>query len=249
MELSTIRNPAVGLTPDACRFALQPIVGIQGSEAPGRASAQWHEALIRSGPEHETYSPSALVEFLYGDGGHVQTDVEILDRLTGWLRTCPVPTRLSVNVHPDSLTHTRFMIAALKALESVQAAGHRLCFELVEFGHCRERHRLIENANQLRNRGATIALDDFGSRLNFFDLCAAGIVDIVKIDSSVTRGIDQCRNKQAIARGIATLADGLEAEVVAEGIETEQQLSLVRELGIAYGQGYLFCKPTLEEAI
>lgn len=249
MELSTIRNPAVGLTPDACRFALQPIVGIQGPDEPDRGPAPWHEALIRSGEAHGMYSPGALVEFLYGDGGHVRTDVEILERLTGWLGMRQTPTRLSVNVHPDSLTHTRFMIAALKALESVQATGHRLCLELVEFGHCRERHRLIENANQLRKKGATIALDDFGSRLNFFDLCAAGIVDVVKIDSSVTRGIDRCRNKQAIARGIATLADGLEAAVVAEGIETEQQLSLVRELGIAYGQGYLFSKPALEEGI
>lgn len=249
MELRPIRNPVAALTSDECRFALHPIVGIQGAGGPGRACGDWHEALIRPGPEHSMCTPARLVEVLYDDGGHVQTDIEILVRLTGWLAARAKPTRLSVNVHPDSLTHTRFMIAALKALEAVRANGHLLCLELVEFGHCRERHRLIENANQLRSRGALIALDDFGSRLNFFDLCAAGIVDILKIDSSVTLGIDLCGNKQAIARGIATLADGLEADVVAEGIETAEQLSLVGGLGIAYGQGYLFRKPTIEEGI
>src|SRR5699024_8872838 len=155
----------------------------------------------------------------------------------------------SINIHPDSLTRRSFVATALDALQSATGRGHTICFELVEFGHCADRAGMVGNANHLRRCGALIALDDFGSRLNFFDLCAAGIVDILKVDVSVTEDIVSDTNKQAIVRAISTLADGIGAQVVVEGIETNEQLNTVEALGASYAQGYLFQKPMIEEAI
>lgn len=247
MELSAAHNPVHRVMPSTCRFALHPIVSV-GANADEEAGLVWNEALVRPGVGFEHTSPSDLVEFLYANES-LETDISILKRLTGWLARQRTPQRLSINIHPDSLTRRPFMVAALEGLQSVMHGGHSICLELVEFGHCGDRASMVQNANRLRRHGALIALDDFGSRLNFFDMCAEGIVDILKVDVSVTDGIDRCTNKQAIVRGINTLAEGLGAKVVVEGIETQAQLSKLKEIGISFGQGYLFKRPIIEESI
>jgi len=95
--------------------------------------------------------------------------------------------------------------------------------------------------------GVLIALDDFGSRLNCFDLCAAGIVDLLKIDTRVVGGLVNDPNHHAVVRSIQALGEGLGARVVAEGIETVEQLKVLTATGIEYGQGYYFHKPELVE--
>lgn len=247
MELSTAQKPEFRVTPAACRFALHGIVPL-GKEAGTGRPAIWHEALLRPGPGHGNASPADLVGVLYANAA-LETDISILKRLAGWLAQQSTPQRLSVNIHPDSLTRRPFMVAALDVLQSIRRGGHSICLELVEFGYCNDRQEMVQNANLLRRHGALIALDDFGSKLNFFDLCAAGIVDVLKVDVSVADGVDRCPNRQAIVRGIKTMADGLGAGVVVEGIETEAQLSTITGLGVSHGQGFLFGKPAIEEDV
>lgn len=247
MELSTATRVDLRATQAACQFALHGIVELATNPG-GQPSPVWHEALIRPGAGFEMASPADIVEALYSDAA-LDTDISILNRLSGWLSRQSRPQRLSINIHPDSLTRGRFMRAALDALRAQRPGEHSICLELVEFGHCSDRQTMVQNANVLRRHGALIALDDFGSKLNYFDLCAAGIVDVLKVDVSVTAGIDSCRNRQAVVRGITTLADGLDAHVVAEGIETERQLSIIKDLGVSFGQGYLFNRPEIEEGI
>ncbi len=247
MELRTAQSPVYRAMPSTCRFALHPIVAV-GARVDDQPGIVWNEALIRPAVGFENISPSELVERMYANAS-LETDISILKRLTTWLSQRSSPQRLSINIHPASLTRQQFVATALDALQSASAGGHTICFELVEFGHCGDRRGMVTNANRLRNCGALIALDDFGSRLNFFDLCAEGIVDVLKVDVSVTDDIERSTHKQAIVRAISTLADGLGASVVVEGIETQEQLSTVQAIGVAYAQGYLFQKPMIEESI
>lgn len=247
MELSTAQNPVSRVLPSTCRFALHPIVALDGPSGQ-EADLIWNEALIRPAPGRDDITPSDLVSWLYQDDS-LRADVSIVNRLTRWLSEQRLPQRLSINIHPDSLTRRSFMIAMLEALQATAQQGHSICLELVEFGHCTDRRAMVENANRLRRHGALIALDDFGSRLNFFDMCAEGIVDLLKVDVSVTDGIESNTNKQAIVQGIKTLADGLRARVVVEGIETIQQLKVLKRLGVSFGQGYFFSRPIIEEGI
>lgn len=231
-----------------CAFAAHEIHALGGtSEKAFGESWPWYEVLIR--PHANVYpgSPGAFVDRLYRDRPPEVTDTEIVVRVVRWLATRDEPTRVSINTHPESLTRSAFVRAVLAHNRKVEALGHSICLELVEYGDCRERLLLVESAQRLRSHGVLIALDDFGSRLNCFDLCAAGIVDLVKIDTSVINQLHRDRNQRAIVESVKTLGNGLNARIVAEGVETEEELRVLCEIGIDYAQGYYFHRPEIVE--
>lgn len=234
-------------TVDHCAFAVQQIRALQPMERSFGVDRAWYELLVRPDSNCFIGSPGAFVDCLYRHRAPAATDIEVLDRAANWLADLPEPTRISVNVHPESLTATHFVEAVSRHQYSLAGQGHSLCLELIEFGDCSDRRTLIDNAQLLRRRGVLIALDDFGSRLNCFDLCAAGIVDILKIDSTLIAGLDRQPNQRAIVDCVSTLANGLDGCVVAEGIERSEELQVITEMGVAYAQGYYFHKPEIME--
>ena len=241
-----MQYPTLSATAEYCSIAVHEIHAL--GDAPDRFGAQrpWYEALIR--PHAASgWSPVAFIDKLYNQRPVVDTDLEIMERATTWLRQQREPTRINVNVHPDSLTNSLFVKSAIKHQRENILFGHSLCLELVEFGECNRKSSLIDNSRKLRAAGVLIALDDFGSRLNCFDLCAAGIVDFVKIDTAVICGLDRDPNQRAIVDCIQTLARGLKARVIAEGVETRPQLDTLRQLEVNFAQGFFFHRPQLLE--
>lgn len=230
-----------------CSFAVHEIRAL-GSEGTGfGADHPWFEALIRPHGTHRHWSPADFVDRLYLERPTLYTDLEVLARMGDWLLARRVPTRISVNTHPQSLASRRFVEQALQLQERAGAQGHSLCLELIEFGFSREKVALIENARKLRRAGVLIALDDFGSRINCFDLCAAGIVNLIKVHINFVRNVhvDDCQ--RAIVQSIRTLGAGLGAGIIAEGVETPEQVRALNEMGVEYAQGFLFHKPQLLE--
>lgn len=246
MTAQVMQNLLLTATAQHCAIAVHEIHAL--GEAPDRFGAQrpWFEALIRP---HATamLSPSHFIESLYSQRPVVETDLEILERAGAWLGTQREPTRINVNVHPDSLADQHFTKRAISIQKSNEGLGHSLCLELIEFGECARKTALVYNAHSLRSAGVLIALDDFGSRLNCFDLCAAGIVDLIKIDTTVICGLDRDPNQRAIVECIQTLARGLKARVIAEGVETRPQLDALRQLEVDFAQGFFFHRPKLLE--
>lgn len=241
------RHMSLTATVDHCAFAVQRIHALQSVGERFGDMWPWFELLVRPDPACFHGSPGEFVDCLYRYRPSAATDIEVLDRAARWLAEQPRPTRISVNAHPESLTARYFVEAVSRYQYALAAEGHSLCLELIEFGECRDRRTLIENAHLLRKRGVLIALDDFGSRLNCFDLCAAGIVDVLKIDSTLIGDVDSRMNQRAIIESVATLARGLGGHVVAEGIEREEEMRVLTELGVGYAQGYLIHKPEVME--
>ena len=246
MTAQVIQCTNLTASAEHCAIAVQEIHAL--GNAPDRFGAQqpWFEVLVRP---HATggWSPGQFVDHLYRERPVIETDLEILQRATSWLSRQRIPTRININVHPHSLTDALFVESAIKRQRENISRGHSLCLELVEFGECHCRLSLIENARKLRSAGVVIALDDFGSRLNCFDLCAAGIVDILKIDTAVICGMDRDSNQRAIVECVQTLARGLNARVVAEGVETQPQLETLRQLEVHFAQGFFFHRPEVLE--
>ena len=89
-----------------------------------------------------------------------------------------------------------------------------------------------------------LAIDDFGTGYSSFTHLREFTVDLLKIDLSFIRDLERSDHDRAIVEGILRLADSLNLDVVAEGIETATQRDLLRAMGCRYGQGYLFSKPT-----
>jgi EAL domain-containing protein (putative c-di-GMP-specific phosphodiesterase class I) len=106
---------------------------------------------------------------------------------------------------------------------------------------------MIEQLKRLGALGVRIAVDDFGtgysalSRLHHFP------IHIVKIDRSFIAGIERDRNKAQLVQGIVSLAESLDLDVVAEGIEHDEQAEQLREMRASHGQGYLFSRPVAPE--
>ena len=100
----------------------------------------------------------------------------------------------------------------------------------------------------LREAGCRVALDDFGTGFNSLTLVQDLPVTEIKIDGSFVKSIATDPNQRAVVAAIKVLADGLGMETVAEQIETPEQLEIVRDLGITYGQGFLLGRPEPYEA-
>lgn len=119
----------------------------------------------------------------------------------------------------------------------------RLVLEIVETAAIVRPDRAIETIERLRARGVRIALDDFGTGLSNLERLQKLPVDIVKIDRQFVEGLNRCGREEAILASVAALARGLDIDVVAEGVETEQQIDRLRELDLHFAQGFHLGRP------
>ncbi|MGY6588225.1 MAG: EAL domain-containing protein [Wenzhouxiangella sp.] len=229
---------------DQCSFALHRICSLGARRRVVFGGClDWFELLIRPGMALADQSPSAFIRGLYQQYRPCQADVLILERAVNWLKGCRRPTRLSVNVHPQSLLEDSFVLAAAQLWSELRDQGHSLCLELVEFADCQDRSRLETNLAALRAQGILVALDDFGSGFACFDLCAAGVVDVIKIDATLVRRFNQCSKRQAVVNSILALGGGIGAQIVAEGVEHADEARLLRTVGVGFAQGFYFHHP------
>jgi EAL domain-containing protein (putative c-di-GMP-specific phosphodiesterase class I) len=120
----------------------------------------------------------------------------------------------------------------------------RLCAELTEstlMSHASERP--IAMLDRLREVGVTLALDDFGTGYSSLSRMSRLHLDVVKIDRSFTSRMLHDESAAAVVDAVLRIAEPLAVTVVAEGVENDEQLQRVRELGCPYAQGFLFAKP------
>jgi len=246
MDAQVAHAAPLQATTDFCTFAVHEIRAL-GAEDGFGADRPWYEALIRPRGLHRHWAPGDFIDRLYLERPVLSTDLEVFRRVASWLVEQGAPTRVSINIHPESLTSRLFVETALEYQRRASQGGHSICVELIEFGRSREKSSLVANAQRLRRAGLLIALDDFGTRVNCFDLCAAGIVDLLKIDIGVTSAVHVDRHQRAIVQSIKTLGQGLGARVVAEGVETSEQADALKALEVDYAQGFLYQKPQLLE--
>ncbi|WP_019961738.1 EAL domain-containing protein [Woodsholea maritima] len=150
---------------------------------------------------------------------------------------------LSVNLSGASLSSPRWCTDLLGLIEDIRIDRKRLSFELTETHALRDIACATRTLEKIRKRGHMVALDDFGvgaAGLNYIRLLP---VDMVKIDGSLIRGSATLERDFIITRSIANLAHGLKIEVVAEHVETHDQVDMLRKLGISRLQGFLFGAP------
>ncbi|MTI43041.1 EAL domain-containing protein [Roseibium hamelinense] len=151
---------------------------------------------------------------------------------------------LSINFMPNAVYEPRACIrTTLAAAEKTGFSPNRINFEFTESEEISDPAHLQGIIAEYRRQGFLTAIDDFGAGfagLNFFANFAP---NIVKIDMELIRDINTIRTKRAIVRGIVSICQDLDIEVLAEGIETPQELEVLKGMGIKLMQGYYFAKP------
>ncbi|PNW54741.1 UNVERIFIED_CONTAM: hypothetical protein BEN50_00985 [Euhalothece sp. KZN 001] len=148
---------------------------------------------------------------------------------------------VSVNVSPKQLQDEMLVDQVKKAIESYQINPNCLRLEVTETAILEANAKSI--LEDLKAIGVKLYLDDFGIGESSLSRLYQLPLDVIKIDKAFVLGIPENRRKSAIVRTIITLADNLELDLIAEGVETEIQSQSLLEWGCQKGQGFLFSQP------
>jgi EAL domain-containing protein (putative c-di-GMP-specific phosphodiesterase class I) len=160
-----------------------------------------------------------------------------------WDRCGMGPLRIAVNVSPRQLQHDDLVGQVERALDEVGLAAERLELELTETALLLEDDAIGATLARLRALGIGLALDDFGTGYSSLSHLRQYPIQRVKMDRSFVRGITSDRGDAAVARAIIGLARELRLSVVAEGVETPEQLALLGSFGCEEGQGFHLGRP------
>jgi EAL domain-containing protein (putative c-di-GMP-specific phosphodiesterase class I) len=157
-------------------------------------------------------------------------------------------TRLSINFMPNAVYEPAACIRT--SLETARRVGfdtRRIMFEFTENERMVDTKHVARIIAEYKRLGFITAIDDFGAGHAGLNLFANFQTDLIKIDMEIIRGITDSTARQAIVAGILVMARTLDITIIAEGIETEAELSTLRDAGIDLFQGFLFAKPAVED--
>ena len=150
---------------------------------------------------------------------------------------------VSVNVSVLQLAAPGFVRTVRDVLERTGAAASGLCLEITESALGSDGGHLVAQLHELRALGLRISVDDFGTGFSSLARLRDFPVDELKIDRSFVRDMHLHERDRAIVRSIVALGSALRLTVVAEGVETSEQLAILRTLGCDAAQGHLFSVP------
>jgi len=157
------------------------------------------------------------------------------------------PARLSINFLPNAVYSPKACIQlTLKTASATGLPTERLLFEFTENEQITDPVHVAGIVAAYREMGFGTALDDFGAGHAGLSLLARFQPDLIKLDMELVRGIETSFPRRVIVSGIVRMCEALGITLVAEGVETEAELQVLRELGIRYLQGYHLARPALE---
>ena len=160
-----------------------------------------------------------------------------------WEREKIAPQRLSVNLSGLEVARTDLVERVDRVLRETGLRPMHLELELTEGVFLDHTEASTDKLSALRARGVRIAIDDFGTGYSSLSYLQRLPIDVIKIDQSFVRQIGNSEDSGAIVKAILDVAHSLGKPVIAEGIETEQQRTLLAEWGCDVGQGYLWSRP------
>jgi diguanylate cyclase (GGDEF)-like protein/PAS domain S-box-containing protein len=153
--------------------------------------------------------------------------------------------RVTVNVSPLEFTRADFAESVLRLLDEAGLGGHLLELELTEGVVMRDVEGSIRKMTRLRERGVRLSIDDFGTGYSSLGYLARLPVDTLKIDRSFVAELGINATARSFIEGMLSMAHSIGKRVIVEGVETEQQLATLRELGVDEVQGFLLGRPAL----
>ena len=157
--------------------------------------------------------------------------------------TWPGEQKVSVNVSARQVADPGLVDDVRRALEESGLAPERLQLELTESVLIRDIEAGVAVINDLRALGVQLALDDFGKGYSSLSYLKRFPVDTIKIDRAFVMGLPESREDVAIVSAVLGFAGAMDTAVVAEGVETDEHVAALLELGCEWAQGFHFFKP------
>ncbi|MCB1748934.1 MAG: EAL domain-containing protein [Gammaproteobacteria bacterium] len=155
--------------------------------------------------------------------------------------------RLNLNFMPSAITESASALSrTFDAAARCGLPGERIVLEITETQAIRDHRRFTAMINEVRARGVSVAIDDFGAGHSGLNLLANFQPDMVKLDMELVRDISRSGPRQAIVRAIIQVCFDLGIDFIAEGVESEDELLWFQDQGTTLFQGYLFARPAFE---
>ncbi|MEV4411740.1 EAL domain-containing protein [Catellatospora sp. NPDC049609] len=220
----------------------QPVVGLTGRRTVGL------EALVRwEHPHRGTLGPGEFIGLAEESGLIVPIGTQVVRQALAMAARWPTHAGLgpyvSINISARQFRTPGVVADLLRELDEAGLPANRLMLEIVESLLLHEEEDVWADLAQLREAGVRVAIDDFGTGYSSLSYLRQMALDVVKLDKSFVGEIAVSEQQRALVEGIVRLANTLGLEVIAEGIETQEQREILAEIGCPYGQGYLFSKP------
>lgn len=152
-------------------------------------------------------------------------------------------TPLAVNLFPASVQDAGFVDWLCGQLARHPALAHRLCVEVAEYGVVENLVALRAFIQRVAASGVRLGLDHFGRGFASFGYLSTLKLDYLKLDGSYIRGIDHTKDNQFFVESVVKIAHGLDIQVIAESVETEAEIAMLRTLRVDGMQGYAIGKP------
>ncbi len=215
----------------------QPIVDLRdGQVVRAEGLVRWRRDGVLVGPSE--FLAIAAESTLIVDLGDV-----VIERVARDLARLPDHVMLNVNLSARELLDASLVTRLASYLDRYSVRPNRLCVEVTEDAVFADLDRTIGVLHELRSLGVTAAIDDFGTGYSSLSHVRQIPSTVLKIDQSFVAGVATDPDDAQIAQLVVSLGTQLGMVVVAEGIETDEQLATLRGMGCEFGQGYYFSRP------
>jgi EAL domain-containing protein (putative c-di-GMP-specific phosphodiesterase class I) len=230
---------------DELRVVYQPIIDMQtGAIVSAEALLRWQH------PTDGLIGPDRFMSIAEETGLIVPIGEWVLSQacaqMRAWADRCPgtPPIGITVNLSPRQLAEDHLLetIDAVVAAHRIDPVWLSLTLEVTESLLIRDPETANRRLAELKSRGVHLAMDDFGTGYSSLAYLRRFPFDILKIDRTFVEGVGTPRD-HAIVKAIIAMAHGLDITVVAEGVETDEQLAVLRELGCDQAQGFRIGRP------
>ncbi len=221
----------------------QPKVNIESGRVEGlEALLRWQDA------EDGLVPPSLFVPLLERSGAIVDVGEWVLLQavrdIRDWTLGGLPSVRVAVNVSPLQLRRRDFVDRMVSGMEPALDLASGIDIEITESMLMHDLEASIRKLSQLREAGIGVAIDDFGTGYSSLRLLARLPVDTLKIDRSFIQNITDAPNIMTLVTTVVSLASAFGMRTVAEGVETAEQLQMLRATGCNQAQGFFFARPT-----
>jgi EAL domain-containing protein (putative c-di-GMP-specific phosphodiesterase class I) len=212
-----------------------------------RDRAELHQEVYLRMPDPDSpgriIAAAALMPMAESTGLAAAIDRSVIETVMAGLDAGDYPGTVAVNLSPSSLVDDEMLKWLAETVTRHPASLDRLILEFPEYGAAPHVDRLAAWAERLAPMGVRLSLDHFGKGFTAFAYLRKAKVDMLKIDGSFVRQLHQHEDNQFFLRSIAEIAHGLDMQVIAESVETQEDWQALSELGIDGGRGYWLSMP------
>jgi len=233
---------------DEFHLVYQPQINIKSGEIVGvEALLRWEHA------EYGLISPAEFIPFAEETGMIVEIGHWVLHQacteLKRWRDAGLPEIRMSINMSARQLAEKKIVKYLADTLRDYRIPGHCLEIEITENTIMSDMDAMIHKLKELSKKGVNIAIDDFGTGYSSLSYLHKLPIHTLKVDRTFIREVNILQTGKSIINTIVAMVKGLGLNVIAEGVETQQQLDYLREIDCNEAQGFLFCKPLTADVV